>query len=366
MRYTQAAAEKPWEHGFLRMIRWFGARNQKLPKVGTAAKPSEETIRLGQIPSLTFSPREISKVEPIRNHIHIKTYGMGLWGPNGPLPLHFSEIAMHRREMQHDHTLTNFVDIFHHRSMSLFYRAWEINQSTAGLDRAEQESFSNYLSWLTGNELTEASTTRLPTHARLSASAHLKHQSKNPSAIVQTLSHYFQVPVKLDEYHFNWIAIEPEECTHLARGGLSGNNATLGRGAMLGANVPDRQNAFMLTIGPLSLSQYLRFMPNGEDLGALIDWVRAFIGLEYVWMLKLTVEPQQAEPMTLGGNQRLGWSTWIGSEHAQTDVIGMVFEPEAYSSSLDRAKHPTEATRQTAPQATRQTTPQATPQTTHA
>jgi type VI secretion system protein ImpH len=195
MRYAQMAAAQPWEHGFLRMVRWFGARHQHLPKVGTSAKPSEEIIRLGQTPSLAFSPREIAQIDVTNQHVHIKTYGIGLWGANGPLPLHFSEIAMHRKDMQHDHTLTNFIDIFHHRSMSLLYRAWEVNQSTAGLDRANDESFSHYLSWLTGNELSELASTRLPTHARLSASAHLKHQAKNPSAVAQSISHYFQVPV---------------------------------------------------------------------------------------------------------------------------------------------------------------------------
>ncbi|TDR33059.1 type VI secretion system baseplate subunit TssG [Hydromonas duriensis] len=339
-RYIHNAQEQPWNHGFTRMLRWFGARYHFLPAVGAAAKPSEEVLRIGQLPSLIFSPREIAEVSIQKGKTHVKTYGLGLWGPNGPLPLHFSEMAMHRREMQHDHTLTNFIDIFHHRSMSLFYRAWEINQSTAGLDRKHNERFSRYLAWLTGNDLTEMSTTHLPTHAQLSAAAHIKHQSKNPSGIAQTLSQYYQVPVELEEYYFNWITVDQEDCTYLARGGRSGSNASLGQGAMLGEYVPDKQSAFLLTIGPLSLSQYLRFLPNGDDLGSLIDWVRAFTGLEYMWMLKLLVKQDEATPTQLGGTQQLGWSSWMsGDESVQTkSVTGMLFEPEKYISLVKQLK----------------------------
>ena len=340
--YIQKAQDKPWNHGFTRMLRWLGARYHYLPRVGTAAKPSEEVVRIGQVPSLIFSPREVAEVSFENGRTRLKTYGLGLWGPNGPLPLHFSEIAQHRREMQHDHTLTNFVDLFHHRALSLFHRAWEINQSTAGLDRQHDEQFSRYPAWLTGGELDELATTNLPTHAQLSASAHLKHQSKNPSALVQTLAHYFQVPVALEEYYFNWMDIDPADRTQLG----CGENALLGQGAMLGECVPDQQNAFMLTLGPLSLSQYLRFLPNGEDLGTLIDWVRAFVGLEYKWVLKLLVEQDEAAPVQLGGGQGLGWSTWLGGkkpDKSTEPVVGMVFEPEQYMSLVQKNKRARQA-----------------------
>lgn len=337
-RYIQEAQNQPWNHGFTRMLRWLEARYHYLPQIGKAAKPFDEVVRIGQIPSLIFSPREIAKVSFNDGRAHIKTYGLGLWGPNGPLPLHFSEIAQHRREMQHDQTLTNFVDLFHHRALSLFHRAWKINQSTAGLDRKNDEQFSRYPAWLTGSELNELATTNLPTHAQLSASAHLKHQAKNPSAIVQTLSHFFQVPVVLDEYYFNWMDIDPSDRTQL---GL-GNNTFLGQSAMLGECVPDRQNTFLLTLGPLSLSQYLRFLPNGEDLGTLIDWIRAFVGLEYKWILKLLIEQKEATPIQLGGSQQLGWSTWLGgkkTDQKPEPVVGMVFEPEQYISLIQKNKH---------------------------
>ncbi len=335
--YIQKAQGQPWDHGFTRMLRWIGARYDYLPKIGTAVKPSEEVVRIGQVPSLVFSPREVAEVSFKNGQTHLKTYGLGLWGPNGPLPLHFSEMALHRREMLHDHSLTNFVDLFHHRALSLFHRAWEINQSTAGLDRRHDERFSRYAAWLTGGELDELATTSLPTHAQLSASAHLKHQSKNPAAMVQTLAHYFQVPVALEEYYFDWMNMSPADRTQLG----VGENALLGQGAMLGESVPDRQNTFLLTLGPLSLSQYLRFLPNGADLGSLIDWVRAFVGLEYKWVLKLLVEQEEASPMQLGGDQRLGWSSWLGGGEREPNaapVVGMVFEPEAYMPLIQKTK----------------------------
>ena len=48
----------------------------------------------------------------------------GLFGPDGPLPLHLTEYARDRRRNFRDPTLQRFADIFHHRALSLLWRAW--------------------------------------------------------------------------------------------------------------------------------------------------------------------------------------------------------------------------------------------------
>ena len=61
---------------------------------------------------------------------------MGLFGPNAPLPLHITDYARDREANAKDETLTAFLNVFHHRLISLFYRAWAVNQKAADLDRA--------------------------------------------------------------------------------------------------------------------------------------------------------------------------------------------------------------------------------------
>lgn len=330
--YLQEAYTSPWNYGFTSLTRWFSARYQASDAIGKTKRPHQDKIRFGQHPTLAFSPREIANIRLQDGKLKIEHYGLGLWGANGPLPLHYSEIAMHRKEMVHDQTLTNFVDIFHHRSISLFYRAWAINQSTAGIDNPNDERFSRYIAWLSGEELDEIDTLSIPRHARLSASATSISQSKSPDALTKTLSHYFGVPFEINEYHFHWIAMEKGDQTRL--GIINPDNPyanQLGMGAMLGAHIPDCQHAFLLRVGPLSLNKYLHFLPNGKYFKQIKDWVRTFVGFEYTWFMQLTIDPDQVQPMQLGGQQRLGWDAWMGHAPVNHNVVtGMTLEPETY------------------------------------
>ena len=66
---------------------------------------------------------------------------LGLFGPNGPMPVHITEYARERQLNAHDPTLVGFLDLFHHRILSLFYRAWAVNQKAADLDRPKDARF---------------------------------------------------------------------------------------------------------------------------------------------------------------------------------------------------------------------------------
>jgi len=92
-------------------------------------------------------------------------------------------------------------------------------------------------------------------------------------------------------------------------------------------------------LGPLSLEQYLRFTPQGRDLPLLVEVVRAFVGLEFVWDVELRLRSEDTPPESLEDGQKLGWSTWLGRSQVNNDrcaaldtrhAVGMVFEPERY------------------------------------
>jgi type VI secretion system protein ImpH len=325
--YLGQAAQKPWHFGYTALLRYLSARYPEIPEVGRARLPRQELFRLGQSPSLAFAPREIADIELLQGILHIRLFSLGMLGPNGPLPIHFTEIAKDRQENRKDQTLVKFLDIFHHRFLTIFYRAWAQAQSAAGLDRAREEGFSRYVAWLDGDEGQETEDSPLPPHARLAASAHLIREARNPDGITATLSHYLGVPVALQEFAHHWIEIAPDERNQLGKPSLS---SILGEGTILGAMVPDRQHGFYLVIGPLTLDGYLRFLPNGKDLRVLIEWVRAFVGFEYQWNIQLEILTESAPIAQLGKTQRLGWTTWLGKERQKKAGTGMIFEPEHY------------------------------------
>ena len=69
----------------------------------------------------------------------------------------------------------------------------------------------------------------------------------------------------------------------MRRGGFAG--AALARGAVLGKTVWDRQHGFRIRIGPTDHSAYLRFIPGGDGLPALVAFARQYLNRELDWNL---------------------------------------------------------------------------------
>ncbi|SRG89078.1 Periplasmic chaperone of fimbral assembly machinery [Shigella flexneri 2a] len=94
--FTQAQPP-PWRYGFLNLMRRVDVQLCTVP-AGNTWQPRMEKFRLGQTPALTFAPREIASVGWQEGRLHISLYSLVLWGPNGPLPLHYTELARNRTE----------------------------------------------------------------------------------------------------------------------------------------------------------------------------------------------------------------------------------------------------------------------------
>ncbi|XXQ55215.1 type VI secretion system baseplate subunit TssG [Xenophilus aerolatus] len=189
----------------------------------------------------------------------------------------------------------------------------------------------------------------------MAASTHLGREARNPDGLAHTLARFFAVPVQLQEFVMHWIRIDDEDQSHLGKARAS---SIMGVGAIAGEVVADRQNKFRLVLGPLSLEQYLRFTPQGKDLPLLVEWVRGFIGYEFVWEVELRVRNDNTPPARLEDTEKLGWSTWLGGSEgaalgaaatrpcaaaavrALDYAVGMVFEPEQYVGSRYRAAVP--------------------------
>ncbi|QGZ64376.1 type VI secretion system baseplate subunit TssG [Paraburkholderia acidisoli] len=321
----------PWQHGFLALVRRINA-NVAIDPVGRALLARTENFRLGQKPSLIFAPSEVAQAQVKNGKLHIRLYSLGMLGPDGPLPSQVTETAREREELRNDPTLSNFLDLFHHRAFSLFYRAWAWSQPTVSLDRADNDYFSSWIAALQGYPH-RASQSSLPDHARLSFTPRLVRQGRNPDGLRSAIAHYFSVPVEIVGNVLQWTPIEPD---NVGRLGEERQGACMGMGARLGQMVPIRMNHFHIVIGPLDIEPYQRLMPQGADLLKLRDLVRAFVGVEYGWELQLTLKHQAATPTLLGETQKLGWTSWLGDSPQSQTIHGMCFNPEDYVPQLRR------------------------------
>ena len=97
--------------------------------------PSASSPACSVEPSAALASFESRKGAPPRLQVRL----FGLFGPNGPLPLHLTEYARERLRLAGDPTFARFCDIFHHRFLALFYRAWAQAQPHVNRDRPKDE-----------------------------------------------------------------------------------------------------------------------------------------------------------------------------------------------------------------------------------
>lgn len=325
--FWTSLTEHPYEHDLFQILRLLDAQGGFEWPLGRAPHPQQEPIRLGQQPSLSFAPATLASAGLVDNTplYQLMIYSFGLFGPNGPLPLHFTEYVRERYLHNQDHTLLDFLNLFHHRLILLFYRAWANSQPTVSLDRADDQAFTRYLSSLVGmGESTLPARDSLPTHAKYFMAGHLVRQRRDAEGLAKILRHYFQVPVRILENIPVWLSIAPNLQTRLA----VDQPQRLGQEAFLGRMVRDVQHKFRIELGPMPLSEYQRFLPGGPQATALRDWVRHYVGIEYLWDVRLILRKEEVSRATLGGRQYLGLSSWLRDADHDRDANDLIFSPE--------------------------------------
>jgi len=318
----------PWRYDLFQLLRKLDAQGGQRYPLGRAPLPKFEAVRIGQTPSLAFAPSTVASVqtraEDDRHEVSI--YSFGLFGPNGPLPTHLSEYVHERIVHHQDHSMAAFADLFHHRATLLFYRAWADAQPVVSLDRADDSRFRDYLACLAGIGLpAQQQASSLSLHARLMLVGHLSRHGHDAEGLERILRHYFGVPVWLEQNTPQWLTLDTRD---QARLGAGRHMPRLGESAFLGVAVRDVQHRFRLRIGPLSAAQYAHFLPDAPGAREVRDWVRHYLGIEMQWDLSLILAADEVKSVTLGGQARLGYTSWLGQMPQPQDREDFMFEVE--------------------------------------
>ncbi len=309
--WLRRAAQSPWQCELFALLRRLDAAAARQPRIGHACVPRHERVRLGQQPCLAFAPSEIAGIRARAGRVLLQVFGLGTLGPNGALPLHYTELVRARLHALRDGASADFLDLFHHRALTLLYRAWAQAQAAAGLDRRDDESFTRHVASLVGDHARQPAAP-WPAHARWASAAQRMRRGRSPMGLCAALRDYFRVPAHIEEFVLQWLDIHPSE---RCRVGAEDRGCRLGDAAVLGERVPDRQGRFRIVLGPLGLSQYLGFLPSSSGNGALAALracVRCFVGMEQAWDLELRLVAAQAPRAALGGPAALARCAWLG------------------------------------------------------
>ncbi len=301
---------------FFALMRRVDALRRDQPRTGEALRPRQEALRLGQAPELDFAPAALQQLQArgdLPPRLLVRFFG--LLGPQGPMPLHFTEFVRDRLHHHGDATLARFLDLFHHRLLSLFYRAWAQSQPVVQGDRPDGD---RYRAWLLACAGAPALGGVLPPAALAFHAGTLAGRSRHPEALAKVLRQFFGVAARVESHVGHWLSIDPADHSRLghARNRAERSEspaAALGLSANAGSRVWDRQYRFRLHLGPLDMTQYLAFLPGGSAWPALQEWVRLLAGRELQWDLELTLAGSARPDPRLGRNVRLGVLGWLGS-----------------------------------------------------
>ena len=285
-----------------------------LRPVGGFSNPAEEAVHFRVNPRLGFPASQIQTLEFSEDAPPEMTVNfMGLTGPSGVLPYAYSELILERIRAK-DHSVSAFFDIFNHRAISLFYRAWQKSRFPVTYSAGPRDLFTRYLLDLIGLG-TDGLRGRqeVEDEALLHYVSLLGMQARSAGALEQIIEDYFEVPVEIQQFTGAWYGLdEPTQC---AMSDMDTPSCQLGAGAVVGDAVWDRQARVRIRLGPLGMERYCDFLPEASAYKALRAITRFFSNQCLEFELQLVLERAQTPGTELDFDAanpvRLGWVSWL-------------------------------------------------------
>jgi type VI secretion system protein ImpH len=309
-------------------------------RVGEDVSPRQEAVRFSAYQALLFPTAEVlearsqtqADVDTPRQPPQLSVGFMGLTGPSGVLPQYYTEILI-RSLREKNLAVRDFFDLFNHRLISLFHRAWEKYRLPAAYERQapDEDPVTSCLMAIVGLDTPHLrNRMAVDDEAVVHFAGHYAHWPRSVAALESILSDFFERPVRVQQFHGRWTWLSPDEFTSLpTRAMPEGAFAQLGMSAVVGERVWDVQGSFRIRIGPVRYRQFIGFMPGSKDLAQLVDLTRLFVGPTFSFDMQLTLAKDDVPRLALAGEgeyvPRLGWNTWLKHEEFRQDASDAVF-----------------------------------------
>lgn len=314
--------------------------------VGEDGPPTSEVVRFRSLVSHSFPVSSIAGIRRTKDGQgtfadeppEMTVAFFGLTGPSGVLPQHYTQLLI-ERVRQKDTSYRDFLDLFHHRLISLFYRAWEkyhfpvgFERSKLDPDRPSEDLFTRCLYSLIGMG-TEGLRGRqkFPSQTLLYFGGLYAHERPCAVAIEAVVSEYFNLPTEVLQFRGGWLYLPPEQQTDLGgSNGLGLANNQLGVTAIAGDRVWDVENTFRIRLGPLDYRTFRRLLPSADMLTPLAQMVRTYVGPELSFEIQPVLRAADVPRCRVGGEDgsNLGWDTWMFTSPPTEDAEDAVFAHE--------------------------------------
>lgn len=310
--------ERPGGFSFFQATRLLERLLAHREPVGGWGDPGAEAIRFGVPPSLAFPRGDVAGVKLPEDEgapAHVTVNMMGLVGPSGVLPHEYTRMVADR-DRARDPAMREFLDILHHRLLSLFYLAWrkrrvELHEEAppegGGIPRYLLDTLGLGLdAWQDRQDVSDRT---LLHYAGL-----LGPEPASAVALQQLLEDRLGIPVRVEEFVGGWFPLRSGDQCRL---GEESPAASLGRGAVVGDEVWDPQSRVRLHLGPMDRDTFDRLLPGGDLRRELAALVRFHGQGQFEFEVRLVLRAPEIRGIRLGDPDepapRLGWGSWLAT-----------------------------------------------------
>lgn len=315
------------------------------PPIGADLPPASEPLRFRSFVAHQFPTGEIHSLTPAdapRPPRWEVTF-WGLIGPSGVLPAHYTQLVIDRVRAK-DTALRDFLDLFSHRQLSFFYRAWEKYFVAAGAERAArtavpaEDLLRECLLAIVGRG-TPAMRDRLAVcdDALVYYGGFFVSRPANNESLQRMIGDFLGLPTRMLPLVGQWLRLPRSEQSRLggpdlrlggrADDGL-GMNSRLGVDTVIGERIWDAPSKFRLRIGPVDLQAFRRLMPIGDRLVPTCQLIRSYVGPQFDFDLQVVLLAADVPACLLSQNAppcHLGWNSWLISRPPSQDADDAVF-----------------------------------------
>ena len=328
--------DRPTSIEFFQAVRLLERMFPDRDPVGGFGDPAREVARFVVPPSISFPASEIQWLTlDEHGQTRIAVNFIGLTGPLGVLP-HSYTLAVAERARARDTAARDFLDLFHHRITSLFYRAWERYRFTVAHERDQRDPLAVHVADLVGMG-TPGLQGRLAVadESLLFYSGLLAPHRRSATGLEQLLADYFSVSATVEQFVGDWYPLRVADQCALDHD-RPAPSSRLGLGAVVGDEIWDTQARVRVRLGPLGRKQYDDFLPGGTALLRLRELVRLYTDDQLDVELQLVLARDDVPQCILGqpddedggglgsGRLPLGWATWLRtapSTHDRDDTV---------------------------------------------
>lgn len=313
--HVEALAKEAKRFPFFLSVQLLERLSPHAVRVGEGGPPQKEALRFVHNPDLIFHASDVERITPrvLRDGIaytEVMTNFFGLFGSASPLSAPFSEDVLFA-DADGSGSLRAFYDIFHHRLISLLYRAWKKYRFSAGFRADGRDPFTaRSLAFVGVDAEAGLDQEGLPAAALLGLAPLLLLRTRSARALKMLFASVMpELPTSIECFVERRVEIDEDQ-----RAMLGEANMTLGHNFSLGRTVLDRSGRYRIRIGPVDYNTYEALGPGGRYHATLRKIVQQFSRGILEAEVELSLSPEEAPKFRLGSSTSiLGVTTTLRS-----------------------------------------------------